>query len=466
VAPTIGHSVSLTLNSELQEICDRALADAVARMGAVGGDIVMLNPHDGAILAVASRRLGSRVAASTAFTEPFEPGSTLKPFTAAALLTLGRARPGDRMRTLGGTWSVHGRTITDEHPADVLTLAEVIGQSSNIGIARFAERMTPGEQFEALRDFGFGTPTGVPYPSEAAGTLRAPAQWSRLSSASLAMGYEIAVTPIQLAAAYASIANGGELLEPSLVKEIREPDGSVRYRHERRVVRRVMSPAVAAEIRRMLIGVVKQGTARRAELSTFAVAGKTGTARRFVGGSYAEGQYTASFVGLFPADDPQYVIVVKLDDPKDSFGGQTAAPVTKVILEAAIAAPRAALDRGSLARLASAARLATAGDAGAIADADDTVRSDDVEPAGGRADTADPGATPHVVTLAARRTAPAVKPQPRPVPDVRGLPLRSAVRTLHRAGFRVKLAAGDGATLPAAGTVAPAGMLVRLNRDR
>ena len=241
VAPSKGRTVTLTVNHELQEICERALDDAVSQLGASGGDIVVLDPHDGAVLAMASRRAGR--SGVTALTEPFEPGSTMKPLVAAALLQGGFVRPEDRVDTYNGTWTIFGRTINDvERGLGKLSLRDVIRVSSNIGIAQFAQRFTPRQEYEALRDFGFGTPTGLPFPTEASGTLRTPKEWSKMSPASLAMGYEVAVTPLQLAAAYAAIANGGELLEPTLVREIRSEDGTVLYHHERRVVRRVISP--------------------------------------------------------------------------------------------------------------------------------------------------------------------------------------------------------------------------------
>ena len=453
VPPTRGASVQLTINRSLQDIAERALADAVARMSATGGDIVVLDPHDGAVLAMASRRTDRLSTTTTALTEPFEPGSTLKPFIAAALLSRGRARADETVSTEGGTLTVQGRTITDLHRADRMSLREVIMYSSNVGIVRFAERLTRREEYETLRDLGFGTPTGVPYPSEASGTLRPPRAWSAQSPASLAMGYEIAVTPLQLAAAYAAIANGGELLEPSVVKRIDAPNGDPLYRHERRVVRRVMSPEVAREVRQMLAGVVAKGTAVEADLATFAVAGKSGTARRTEHGRYAKGRYTATFVGLFPADEPQYVILVKLDDPVGAYyGGRTAAPVTRVILEAALAARDAALDRRAL---ASHERRPAAESASA---------------AGIPAEAADPeaiGSVPFVVALA--ETAPVAAPRraPSPVPSVDGMPLRSAVHALHRAGFQVRLTAGpQGLTWPASGTIAPPGSVVRLSGGR
>ena len=451
VAPRPGHTVTLTINYELQEIVDRALADAVARMGADGGDILVLDPSDGAILAMASRRQGGRTGAVTALLEPFEPGSTLKPFMAATLLTLGRAREDERIDTFRGRYDVHGRTITDLHQDSIITLREVIRWSSNVGIVRFSERLSPREQYEALRDFGFGAPTLLPYPAEASGILREPSRWSRQSAASLAMGYEIAVTPVQLAVAYASIANGGDLVQPMLVREIRSPDGEIIHRGRRRVVRRVMTESVAASLRAMLADVVARGTAVEADLSTFHVGGKTGTARRATAGTgYLRGEYYATFVGLFPAERPQYVVLTKLDNPGGMYGGRTAAPVSKVVIEAALAARDAALDRGALTERPSSFRANGAVVTTAMAPAREE------QPAAG--------------AITVELTAPAPTQPPvasrRPVPDVQGMPLREAVRALHRAGFRVRLSTGSGPMAPAPGTFALPGSLIRLPTGR
>jgi cell division protein FtsI (penicillin-binding protein 3) len=349
----------------------------------------------------------------------------------------------------GGTWTADGRTITDVHKLQRPTLRDVIRWSSNIGISRFAQRLSPREEYESLRDFGFGTQTGVPYPSEASGTLRLPKDWSRYSQASLAMGYEIAVTPLQLALAYAAIANGGELLEPALIREIRDPDGVVRYRHERRVVRRVVTEDVAREVRAMLGEAVEHGTGLQADLSTFAVAGKTGTARKAAHGSYAAGKYYASFVGLFPADAPQYVILVKLDEPAKEYGGVTAAPVTKAVLEAALAARDAALDRSALASRSMRRKASPTSNVGVVA------RDDRESPS-----------VPVVVALDAPVAGAPARATSVSVPDVRGLPLREAVAALHRAGVQVKLGRGTpGTTAPAAGSHVARGSTVRLMHD-
>lgn len=451
VAPTKGRSVTLTVNHELQEICERALADAVSQLGASGGDIVVLDPHDGAVLAMASHR--AQRTGVTPVTEPFEPGSTIKPLVAAALLEGGFARPEDRVDGFGGTWTIFGRTINDVHKTEgKLSLRDVIRTSSNIGIAQFAQRFTPRAQYEALRDFGFGTPTGLPFPTEASGTLRAPKAWSKMSPASLAMGYEVAVTPLQLATAYAAVANGGELLEPALVREIRDADGEVLYRHTRRVVRRVMSDSVAAIVRGMLGEAVEKGTGLQADLTNFAVAGKTGTARLNAGGGYALGKYYASFIGLFPADAPQYVILVKLDDPVKGYGAVTAAPVTRAVLQAALAARDAALDRGALASRS----LRHAPVAAAAADTNEREMT-----APGR-DSIE-SSVPVVVALDAPVSGAPRSARTVTVPDVRGMALRAAVATLHSAGLRVQLAQGASLlTIPAAGAQVPRGAVVRL----
>jgi cell division protein FtsI (penicillin-binding protein 3) len=465
--PTRGSSVVLTINADLQQIAEKALADAVARMGAEGGDIVILDPHDGDILAMASRRLDPRLTAATALTEPFEPGSTAKPFMAAGLLERGLVSDRDSVDTGDGVYAINGREIHDEHRVGRAPLAEVLRWSSNIGIVKFSQRLSSREEYETLRDFGFGTPTGVPFPTESGGILRIPKSWSLQSANSLAMGYEMSVTPLQLAVAYAAFANGGELIEPALLEEVVGPDGSVRYKHERRVVRRVMSRPVAEKIRHMLLDVVDEGTALQAALDNYLLAGKTGTPRGALHGHYVAGRYNPNFVGLFPGDAPQYVIVVKLTAPQSSiFAAETAAPVTKAILEAALAAGNAALDRTKLA-------------SSVVPSRKDTARRVAIQQSGGpqmdsaaaAATTADsiarPESVPFVVTLPMQPALPMPRTV-RPVPDVRGLPLRDAVRSLHNAGFRVQLGHGGASspvTTPAAGELAQTGTLVRLLFD-
>src|SRR6266496_1552097 len=438
--PVAGNDVVLTIDAELQEIAQRALDDAIDNMEADGGDVVMLDPASGEVLAVASRRADGSMRPS-AFTDTFEPGSLAKIFAAAALIMYDRVRPGERVSGEGGRYRLADRVVTDEHPLPSLTLADAIRVSSNIALVKFAARLHPDEQYGVLRAFGFGAPTGVNFPAESPGRLRPPREWSRPSSASLAIGYELAVTPIQLAAAYGAIANNGVLLEPTLIREIRAPNGTVRYRHRAEPVRRVVSPEVAAKLRDLLRGVVEQagGTGERAALANFQLAAKTGTARRVVGGHYAAGQYTASFAALFPADEPQLVVVMKIDNPQKGsyFAAQTAAPVTRSMLEQALAARTVALDR---------TRLSLAAPRAAAAPLED-----------------DGGVVPYVVPWPYLPDSAA--PGPRgTVPDVTGLGMREAVRTLHRRGFRVTLKGWGAAehTWPAAGDSAAVGSTVTL----
>ena len=441
--PVAGSDVVLTLDAELQEIAQRALDDAIDNMEADGGDVVMLDPRAGEVLAVASRRADGSMRPS-AFTETFEPGSLAKIFAAAALISYDRVRPQERVSGEGGRYRLPDRVVTDEHPLPTLTLADAIRVSSNIALVKFAARLEPDEQYGVLRAFGFGAPTGVEFPAESPGRLRPPSEWSRPSSASLAIGYELAVTPIQLAAAYGAIANNGVLLQPTLIREVRSPNagGLVRYRHTPEPVRRVVSPEVASKLRDLLRGVVEAGgTAERAALANFQLAAKTGTARRVVGGRYAAGQYTASFAALFPAHDPQLIVVMKIDNPQKGsyFAAQTAAPVTRSMLEQALAARTVALDRARLSNVAM-----TADRTGASAPIE--------EP---------DGVVPYVVSwpYVSDTTQPQAE---RPVPNITGKPLREAARTLHRRGFKV-VVKGWGVvhhTWPAAGEQAVAGATV------
>src|SRR5437868_1032118 len=480
--PKPGSTVVLTINNTLQDICERELAIAVDSLHADGGDIVVMNPHTGEILAMASNRTGRTAFANTAVTEPFEPGSTLKPFVAASLLEKGKARPTDVVNTHNGQLELDGRVINDMHKASSLSLADVIRYSSNVGIVEFGQRLTPRQKYETFRDLGFGMPLGVPLTAAASGTLREPRQWSKQSSASILMGYEIAVTPLQLVTAYAAIANGGELMEPHLVKEVRSVDGKTVYSYEPRVIRRVMSFETSRTVQRMLLAVVQEGTATKADLATFEVAGKLGTARRTSrNAGHTTGNYTASFVGLFPGNDPQYVVLVKLDSPKGGHyaGGDIAAPVTQIVLRAALSARDAALNREDLAASEKeaahdkAVRDATASSnrnqqaaSTAVAARSEKPNPQSYDPNRNIAKR-DPQETvaPYVVDLPATIKAAPPPTASRIVPDVRGMSTREAVRALHNAGFRVRLVTASATgTSPAAGSIAPPGTIVQLTR--
>ena len=341
VEPSRGSDVHLTIDAEMQALAESILGDAVGEAGATGGDLLIIDPNTGEILAAASQRENfvGGVPHLTAATEPYEAGSTMKPFTTSALLAEGLAELTDSVDTGNGVYLTAGRTIHDHHPHGVISLRQTLAVSSNVGMAKFAERLPEGQQFTYLRNFGFGTPTGLAYPSESSGLLRQPSQWSRQSRASLAIGYEVAVTPLQLVMAYCALANGGLLMRPQLVREVRSAEGSVSWSMKEEVIRRVVPEEIAATMREVLAHAVTEGTGRSAGVEGLSVAGKTGTAWRFdreVG--YAGRSYTSSFVGLIPADDPQLVILVKLDEPSGPYyGGMTAAPVMRTAVRAALA---------------------------------------------------------------------------------------------------------------------------------
>ncbi|MCI0432765.1 MAG: transpeptidase family protein [Gemmatimonadetes bacterium] len=462
IEPAPGHDVVLTLDADLQEIAQQALALALDSTGAASGEMVIADPHTGEILAAVSRT-GDRAARSwTAATVPYEPGSTIKPFTMAALLASGRATLADSVFGEDGSYRVNGRTITDVHPYGWLTLREGFLVSSNIILAKAASRLSRSAQYDRLRTFGFGTPTGLRYPSESGGRLRPVAEWSKQSQASLAFGYELSVTPLQLVLAYGSIANGGILMEPVLVREVRARDGRVLQSMAPRAVRRVMPASVAEDLRELLIAAVEQGTGQRAAMGELKVAGKTGTARLAVNGRYQVGSYISTFAGFFPADDPQLVFLVKLDRPKgEYYGGQTAAPVTRATLLAALAAKGTPFDRRAVAH-AGDARVPGANHAEPDRPAVQFVHVA-VEDAGARAAGAQ-----NALAAPAARVAPVSVSVPRKtpvVPDVTGLLLREAVRRLHTAGLRVRVA-GTGrvrATTPSAAAAVRAGTTVRVS---
>lgn len=431
--PRAGRDVWLTIDVELQEIAEAALSRALEETGASGGDVVMADPRTGELLAVASRRSDGGFGIP-AFTDPYEPGSTVKPFLLATLLQEGRASLDDRVYVEGGEWRTPYRTIRDVHGYDTLSVAEVVRYSSNIGAAKLAARLEPGLQYAWLREFGFGTPTGVEVPSESAGLLRRPDQWSALSQESLAYGYELLVTSVQLVAAYGALANGGVLLRPEILQEVREPEGRVVWRGRPTVVRRVTRPEIADEVTAVLSSVVsEEGTGRRAAIATVPIAGKTGTARIASGGGYRDRRYAASFVGYAPAGDARLVILTKLEDPKGHYyGGGTAAPVSRAVIQAILAGEDPDLvDGGDLRDKPE--------DRADRLDWREAAAPRSLGPSSGAAEE-----TPFRFAAAGADLAePPVEAELPPaelvVPDVRGLSVRAAVARLHRAGLRAEV---------------------------
>ena len=442
--PVPGGTVILTLDRDLQEIAEEALLSAIRTTGARGGDLVVSNPNTGEILSLVSVAEGN-VSGLSAINAPYEPGSTLKPFTVAGILLHQLAALSDSVDGENGRWRAPGRVLTDVHPHGAMTLAGALRVSSNIGVAKMAQGLSPRQHFEILRDFGFGSPTGIELPGEASGSVPPPGKWSRTSAIALAIGYEVAVTPLQMVMAYGALANGGKLMEPRLVKELRDPQGRTVFRSEPTVVRQVLPPSVTQEITRVLVDVVAEGTGTQAQLAAFKVAGKSGTSRAHDGRGYTDGHF-ASFVSYFPVEDPQLVVFVKLDRPQGAYyGGATAAPVTRATMEAVLAARQAPIDREALASL--------------------TRQQPRTSPLPGAQFVSSSPSSPPPVRASRTLNQPEAGVL---VPEVSGLSPRQAVRRLHARGLRVLLEAPGAVngTRPRANTTLVPGDTVRVLSGR
>lgn len=353
-----GARVELTIDADLQRAAETALAEAVSSTRAQQGIVIVLDPQTGEVLALAhnppfdpNERRAARgdAARLRAITDPFEPGSTLKAFVAAAALENGVVRIDERLYCEGGRYRVGNRTVRDHDPYGWLSFAEVIHHSSNICTAKVGERLGSQRTYAALASFGFHQVTGIDLPGEKAYGLRPWQRWTRIHLVTTSFGQGIAVTPIQLVTAYAALANGGRLLRPFVVRRVVASDGTVLLENRPQQRGRPISPETAHATTEILAGVVEHGTGTRARLEGVRVAGKTGTAQKVeVGtGRYSPRDRIASFVGFFPVEDPRYVMLIVIDTPRTAtYGGVVAAPVFRQIGE--FAADRAGLRTATL----------------------------------------------------------------------------------------------------------------------
>ncbi|MDZ7749349.1 MAG: penicillin-binding protein 2 [Halofilum sp. (in: g-proteobacteria)] len=327
-----GRDLRVSLDRRLQYLAYRELKTAVKRHGARAGSLVMLDVRTGEVLAMVnqpafnpndrSERSGA-IVRNRAVTDVFEPGSTMKALTVTAALESGRFEPDTPVFTAPGTLRVAGHTISDYRDLGRLDVAGVVRMSSNVGASRIALSLEPRTLHGTFAGFGLGVPTGSGFPGEAGGRLMPAGDWGRLEQATMAFGYGISVTPLQLARAYAAIAAGG-VLPPVRFRAVPGPDAVAAARE------RIMSRQTADAVGAMLESVVSaDGTGQRADVAGYRVAGKTGTAHKLGQGGYAEDRYRALFAGFAPASEPRIAAVVVLDEPrgKQYYGGQVAAPV-------------------------------------------------------------------------------------------------------------------------------------------
>jgi cell division protein FtsI (penicillin-binding protein 3) len=331
-APQEGRDLRLSIDSKIQYLAYRELKNAVVSHKAKAGGIVVLDAKSGEVLALAnypSYNPNNRETRdpdryrNRAVTDLFEPGSTLKPFTAAAALGAGLYTADTVIQTAPGKLSVSGKTIHDAHPQGALTVAQVIQKSSNVGAAKMALALPKEKLWSMLSGVGFGAVPQSGLPGEVAGVLRPFAGWRPIEQATLSYGHGISVSLLQLARAYSIFAGDGELIPLSIVRADTPS-----------VPRRVIQPDAARAVRRMLeMATQAGGTAPRAQVTGYRVAGKTGTAHKLEGGRYAPDKYVSSFVGFAPASDPRLIVAVMIDDPRNGqyYGGLVAAPVFSLV---------------------------------------------------------------------------------------------------------------------------------------
>ena len=343
--PRDGHHVILTIDSVVQFLAERALQKAVTQYRATGGSVVVMDPNDGAILAMASyptfdpnrfREFSDVAWRNRNVHDLYEPGSTFKIVTAAAGLEERIVTPSQMLDCGNGAITIANITIHehDGHQYGLLSFEDVIVNSSNVGSARVGLALGPSRFHEWIRRFGFGERTGIPLPGEATGLLRKANKWSLVSPASISIGQEIGVTPLQIVSAVATVAAGGMRVEPRIVEQVIDDDDRVVYEPPRRAPERVMSERTAAVLNEFLKAVVSRGTGTNAALAEHVVAGKTGTAQKAGRGGYSADRYVGSFAGYVPADRPRVAILVVIDEPKgEHYGGMVAAPAFREIAE-------------------------------------------------------------------------------------------------------------------------------------
>jgi cell division protein FtsI (penicillin-binding protein 3) len=345
VDPVNGHNIYLTIDMELQSLAERELRKGVEDNDAERGIMVLMQPKTGEVLAMGqyppldpnkfnkSQPEDQRL---RAVTDVFEPGSVFKIVTVSAAIENNLIKPQDRFFAENGKYIVAGRPkpIVDVHEYGSITFQEAMEYSSNIVMAKASDIIGAERFYRMARNYGFGIATNIEYPGEVKGVLKKPSEWSGTTLNSMAFGYEVGVTPLQIATAYCAVANGGYLMAPQLFRKEVDATGQVLSESQPQVIRRVVSEHTAKTLKDFLVGVVERGTGKPAMIPGAVIAGKTGTSRKLIEGRY-ETQYTASFVGFFPADDPQVVCLVMLDNPRGSnyTGGTVSAPVFRAIAQ-------------------------------------------------------------------------------------------------------------------------------------
>lgn len=471
VQPHPGQTVVLTIDQVIQYRAEEALNAAVERSQAKSGTAIVMDPHTGEILALANsptfdpNRPGKEspeALKNHALQDIYEPGSTFKIVAYSAAIEKGLVTPDDKIDCQMGSITVAGRVVHDGHPYGVLSVADALAKSSNVGAIKLGLMVGNESMYDYMRRLGFGGRTGIDLNGESPGILRNVTRWQPSSIGSLAIGQEVGVTPLQMAVAYSALANNGNWVKPHLVRELRSPEGTVTYQAKIET-RTVLKPETTAALRTMMEGVTLHGTAKKAQLEGYTAAGKTGTAQKIdpVTRGYSATKFIGSFVGFAPVSNPAVVIIVVIDEPAGAYhGGDVAAPVFREIAEQVLPELNVTPDlelKGSKPLIAQDVKPSAA----QIKEAQDQAQQREASLPKVVAARSFSGRTGEVVFAVATQKGAVM-------PDLRGQSVRDVARMCAQLGLRLE-ARGEGLATqqtPAAGTEIESGQTVRVNFTR
>lgn len=343
-----GDNIGLTIDRAIQRALEMELEAGVKAARAENATGIVMDPNTGEILAMANypaydpglyMNFSDDVRRNRAIADVYEPGSTFKGIALAGILDKQLATANTVVNTENGRYNFMGKEIKDHHGQATMTVKEIIRYSSNIGMLKLSQKMEKNEFYQYLRSFGFGNYTYTGLPGEVKGKLSLPADWSGATKGSIAYGYGISLTPIQLITAYSALVNGGILYKPSLIREIKDMRGNVKVFNDPVKIREVITTETSATIRSLLTDVVENGTGKKAKIDGIKIGGKTGTSRKIVNGEYSKERYNSSFVGFFPSDKPKYICLILVNSPKSIgiTGGEVAAPVFRNVAKRILA---------------------------------------------------------------------------------------------------------------------------------
>jgi cell division protein FtsI/penicillin-binding protein 2 len=337
-----GDDIYLTIDKRFQAIVEEELKQSLKLTSGESASCIIMNPNTGEILAMANIgdydpnkfwQYDDFERKNRTITDSYEPGSTFKVITLAALIEEKACNEAERINVENGVYKFRNNYIRDTHKFESLTVREIIEESSNIGIAKLIQRISDEKYYQYVRSFGFGTFTSISLPGEVTGKLVDLDKWSKLTKTYMSFGYNISVTPLQITNAFCSIVNGGILYHPQIIKRQIDKNGNTVKEYSPVVVRRVISEKTSERMRSLLLGAVEKGTGKEAKIESLAIGGKTGTSKVIVEGKYSNSDFYSSFIGFYPANNPSMVCYVLIHKPKGQYyGGLVSAPVFKNIL--------------------------------------------------------------------------------------------------------------------------------------